>query len=212
MKRTYIIIETYFYQFYFHANILTTIVNCTPVNLLSVTWQIHTDTGSADTSNNPLFKKIEFFRLFEVVSSASTFQAQIPYPQKDMSSQVAKKLKVVTTSTENTAQITWVISSRRRSSMIFFANVESSFQFNLREETELTRPPSWDLFLSVLIGQNSYQVTSGTTEGHTVFEIHRKCLIQHCERSELRLLFWLDKSSSKMPKVVNFGEFLNAWS
>ena len=182
-------------------------VNCTSVHLLSVN---HTDTGSAVTSN-PLFKKIEFFRLFEVVSSASTFQAQIPYPQKDMSSQVAKKLKVVTTSTENTAQITWVISSRRRSSMIFFANVESSFQLNLREETELTRPPSWDLFLSVLIGQNSYQVTSGTTEGHTVFEIHRKCLIHHCERSELRL-FWLDKNSSKMPKVVNFGEFLNAWS
>ena len=65
----------------------------------------HTDTGSTVTSN-PLFKKIEFFRLFEVDSSASTFQAQIPYPQKDMSSQVAKKLKVVTTSTENTAQIT----------------------------------------------------------------------------------------------------------
>ena len=89
-------------------------------NLLSETWQInHTDTGSTVTSNT-LFKEIEFFRLFEVDSSASTFQAQIPYPQKDMSSQVAKKLKVVTTSTENTTQMTWVISSRRPSSMIFF--------------------------------------------------------------------------------------------
>ena len=29
----------------------------------------------------------------------------------------------------------------------------------------------------------------------TVFENHRKSLIQHCERSELRLYFWVNKSS-----------------
>ena len=34
-----------------------------------------------------------------------------------------------------------------------------------------------------------------------VFENHRKSLIQHCERSELRLHL-------KMPKMVHFGEFL----
>ena len=41
----------------------------------------------------------------------------------------------------------------------------------------------------------------------TVFENHKKNRIQHCERSELRLHFE-DKSSLKMPKLVNFGEFL----
>ena len=40
----------------------------------------------------------------------------------------------------------------------------------------------------------------------TVFENHRKSLIQHCERSELRL--HLDKSFFKMPKMVHFGENL----
>ena len=38
----------------------------------------------------------------------------------------------------------------------------------------------------------------------TVFENHRKSLIQHCERSELRLHFELLKIS----KIVHFGEFL----
>ena len=41
----------------------------------------------------------------------------------------------------------------------------------------------------------------------TVFENHRKSRIHHCERSELRL-HWVDKSSLKMPKMVNFGDFL----
>ena len=40
----------------------------------------------------------------------------------------------------------------------------------------------------------------------TVFENYRKSHIQHYKRSELRLHY--DKSSLKMPKIVNFGEFL----
>ena len=39
------------------------------------------------------------------------------------------------------------------------------------------------------------------TNFSTVFENHRKSLIQHCERSELRLHF-------EWTKVVQFGEFL----
>ena len=34
-----------------------------------------------------------------------------------------------------------------------------------------------------------------------VFENHRKSLIQYCERSELGLHSWVDKSSLKMPKI-----------
>ena len=41
----------------------------------------------------------------------------------------------------------------------------------------------------------------------TVFENHRKSRIQHCERSELCLYFWVDKNALKMPKIVNFGDF-----
>ena len=42
---------------------------------------------------------------------------------------------------------------------------------------------------------------------NTVFENHRKSLIQHCERSELGLRFeW--QNSLKMTKIVSFGEFL----
>ena len=41
----------------------------------------------------------------------------------------------------------------------------------------------------------------------TVFENHRKSLIQHCERSELRLHFWVAKSSLKMPKMVHLASF-----
>ena len=40
---------------------------------------------------------------------------------------------------------------------------------------------------------------------NTVFENHRKSLIQHCERSELRLHFEWTKSSLKMPKMVNLA-------
>ena len=40
----------------------------------------------------------------------------------------------------------------------------------------------------------------------TVFENHRKSLIQHCERSELT--FSVDKSSLKMPKMVQLGDFM----
>ena len=39
---------------------------------------------------------------------------------------------------------------------------------------------------------------------HTVFENHRKSLIQHCERSELRLHFEWTKSWLEMPKIVHF--------
>ena len=35
---------------------------------------------------------------------------------------------------------------------------------------------------------------------YTVFENHRKSLIQHFE-------FWVDESSLKLPKMVNFNEF-----
>ena len=40
----------------------------------------------------------------------------------------------------------------------------------------------------------------------TLFENRQKSRIQDCERSELRLHFWVAKSSSKMPKMVHFGE------
>ena len=40
----------------------------------------------------------------------------------------------------------------------------------------------------------------------TVFENDRECLIQHCERSELRLLFeWTNA-------MVHFGDILKTWS
>ena len=46
------------------------------------------------------------------------------------------------------------------------------------------------------------------SDHYTVFENHRKSLIQHCEGSELRVHFeW-----TKMPKMVQFGEFLKTWS
>ena len=41
----------------------------------------------------------------------------------------------------------------------------------------------------------------------TVFENHRKSLIQHCERSELRLHFEWTKVL-KNAKTAHFGEFL----
>ena len=43
---------------------------------------------------------------------------------------------------------------------------------------------------------------------NTVFENHRKSLIQYCERSELRIY----TSSLKRPKMGHFGEFLKTWS
>ena len=43
----------------------------------------------------------------------------------------------------------------------------------------------------------------------TVFENHRKSLIQHCERSELRLHFeWTKKFIQNAKKCLKFGEFL----
>ena len=45
---------------------------------------------------------------------------------------------------------------------------------------------------------------------YTVFENHRKSLIQQCERSELRLHF--EWTKLKLPKMVHFGEFLKIWS
>ena len=37
---------------------------------------------------------------------------------------------------------------------------------------------------------------------------HRKSLIQHCERSELRLHFEWTIVNKKIPKMVQFGEIL----
>ena len=45
----------------------------------------------------------------------------------------------------------------------------------------------------------------------TVFENHRKSLIQNCERSELRFLFEWTKFIKKV-KNGQFGEFLKIWS
>ena len=42
--------------------------------------------------------------------------------------------------------------------------------------------------------------------GYTVFPNHRKCLIQHCERNELRLHF---KSSLELPKMALLRVFEN---
>ena len=42
---------------------------------------------------------------------------------------------------------------------------------------------------------------------YTVFENHRKSLIQHSA-----VTIWEDNSSWKMPKMFHFGEFLKAWS
>ena len=47
---------------------------------------------------------------------------------------------------------------------------------------------------------------------YTVFENHRKSLIQHCERQRATFTFWVDKSKLKMAKMVNFGEVLKTWS
>ena len=48
-------------------------------------------------------------------------------------------------------------------------------------------------------------------KGHfcTVFENHRKSSIHHCERSELRLIYFrVVKGKIKMAKMVNFGDIL----
>ena len=50
----------------------------------------------------------------------------------------------------------------------------------------------------------SLKNAKNNTHTSTVFENHRKSLIQHCERSELRLHFEGAK--------VHFGEFLKTWS
>ena len=49
-----------------------------------------------------------------------------------------------------------------------------------------------------------------TYKSSTVVENRRKSLIQHCERSELRLHFEWTKVHKKMPKMANFGENSNA--
>ena len=44
----------------------------------------------------------------------------------------------------------------------------------------------------------------------SVFENHRKSLVQHCERSYTTLIwfiFWVDKTSLKMPKMLNLAIF-----
>ena len=45
-----------------------------------------------------------------------------------------------------------------------------------------------------------------------MFENHRKSLIQHCERSELRLQFELTKAYQKCPKWSNLASFWKTWS
>ena len=45
----------------------------------------------------------------------------------------------------------------------------------------------------------------------TVFENHRKSLIQHCERSELRLRFEWTKVDQKFQKMVNLSNFQTLW-
>ena len=47
-----------------------------------------------------------------------------------------------------------------------------------------------------------------TLKNTTVFENHRKSLIQHCERSELSLHYKKSKHLSKTPKTFQFGEVL----
>ena len=47
---------------------------------------------------------------------------------------------------------------------------------------------------------------------NTVFENHRKSLIQHCERRELRLHFEWIKVNQKGQKLVDFGEFFKTRS
>ena len=68
---------------------------------------------------------------------------------------------------------------------------------------------TWNKSLFTLARLNfTYFVFTKTRPGSTVFENHRKGLVQHCEVR----LSWVDKSSLKMPKIVKFGEFLKAWS
>ena len=45
-------------------------------------------------------------------------------------------------------------------------------------------------------------------QSYRVFENLRNSLIQHCKRCELRLHFEWTKAHWKMPKMVQFGEFL----
>ena len=45
----------------------------------------------------------------------------------------------------------------------------------------------------------------------TVFENHRKSIIQHCERSELRLHFEWTKVNQKFQKIVNLSNFQTLW-
>ena len=58
-----------------------------------------------------------------------------------------------------------------------------------------------------------YEPTSSWAHVHksyflsTVFENHRKSLIQHCERSELRLRFEWTKVNQKCPKLSIFASF-----
>ena len=51
-----------------------------------------------------------------------------------------------------------------------------------------------------------YVIVFTASQNYTVFKNHRKSLIQHYERSELRLQFEWTKSSLKMPKMFHFGE------
>ena len=60
---------------------------------------------------------------------------------------------------------------------------------------------TWNKSLFTLARSNfTYFVFTKTRPGSTVFENHRKGLVQHCEVR----LSWVDKSSLKMPKIVEF--------
>ena len=59
-------------------------------------------------------------------------------------------------------------------------------------------------------GFSIFQFVGNHRQSNTVFENHRKSLIQHCELTTFT--FWVDKSSLKMPKIVNLAIFLKIWS
>ena len=46
----------------------------------------------------------------------------------------------------------------------------------------------------------------------TQFESHRKKSPSTLRAKRAPFTFWVDKRLSKMPKIVNFGEFLKTWS
>ena len=72
----------------------------------------------------------------------------------------------------------------------------------------------WSLQNLLMMHPNLGQPWKNETkaEQRTVFENHRKSLIQHCERSELCLHFEGTKVNCKCQKIVHFCQFLKIWS